>query len=110
MKESDIRPQDLFNKYLSLSANDIPTYFPELFENNGVAFNCVACNSDNHTLAFVKEGFKYSTCEYCGTLFTSIRPRLDSYFDFYSNSPSSNYWANTFYPAIAESRRDKLLD
>ena len=75
MKESDIRPQDLFNEYLSLSAKDIPSYFSGLFNNKSIAVNCVACDSDNHKLAFIKEGFKYSTCKECDTLFFSERSK-----------------------------------
>ncbi len=38
----------------------------------------------------------------------SPRPTFESFVSFYSNSASSRYWAEVFYPAVESVRREKL--
>jgi SAM-dependent methyltransferase len=106
MKEQDIRPQHLLERYLELSAQDAQTCF------DGVArapVPCVACGSAAVTHQFEKNGFPYSSCNECGSLFQSPRPSLAAFERFYQDSVSARFWAEEFFPAVAEARREKIF-
>jgi len=106
MKESEIRPKELFSEYLRLSKKDISKYFKSDAYKH---VNCPACNSKDKEFAFSKTGFKYVLCKKCGTLYLSPRPPIWQFERFYAESPSSNFWAKVFFPAVAEARREKVF-
>jgi SAM-dependent methyltransferase len=106
MKEADIRPADLFQKYLDLCAIDAVSYF-ETSERKHI--DCPACNGSDIRHAFEKNGFGYVICNTCGTLYQSPRPVREAFDRFYKDSPSSQYWARTFFPTVAEARRKHLF-
>ena len=106
MKEDDIRPEALLNKYLHLSKEDAKKCF------NGVArqeLACVACGSSDVSHEFEKNGFGYGTCRSCGTLFQTPRPSMEAFSKFYRDSVSNVFWAEQFFPAVAEARRERIL-
>jgi SAM-dependent methyltransferase len=107
MKEQDIRPADLFEKYLELSARDAHTFFSDRTRFQDVA--CPACGHTAPAEAFTKEGFRYVECTLCGTLFVSPRPDREALDRFYGDSPSATYWAETFFPASMANRREKIF-
>ncbi|MDF1795420.1 MAG: hypothetical protein P1U63_02655 [Coxiellaceae bacterium] len=45
----------------------------------------------------------------CKTLYVSPRPSSAQFSAFYKSSPSSEFWATKFFPAVAEARRDKIF-
>lgn len=106
MKEADIRPAALHNEYLRLSAADGETYFRDAVRQ---PVPCPGCGGGDSCISFVKYGFDYAECHTCGTLFQSPRASLDVFERFYSEAPSSRYWADVFFPAVAEARREKLF-
>jgi len=106
MKESEIRPADIFKRYLELSAADAERHFKN---DERVSIPCVACGSKDLSPEFRKLGFSYSTCNNCRTLFQTPRPSVDAFEGFYRDSISSRYWAETFFPAVAEARREKIF-
>ena len=104
MKEEEIRPQEVFDEYLRLAKIDIDTYFKDV-PNEHV--QCPACNSEgDHT--FHKSGFDYSLCPDCNTLYVSPRPEKRAFNQYYTEAPSVEYWATTFYKTTADARREKL--
>ena len=105
MKEEDIRPSDLFEEYLKLSTEDAEKCFGNAERNK---IHCPACASKESKKEFVKHGFEYVSCSCCQTLYLNPRPTIESFEAFYNNSISSSYWADVFFPAVAESRR-KLI-
>jgi hypothetical protein len=104
MKEEEIRPQRIFDEYLRLAKEDTATYFGDAEKVTGT---CPACETVGEP-AFVKYGFTYETCPNCLSLFVNPRPRADAFAKYYTESPSSKYWASTFYRETAEARREKL--
>lgn len=106
MKESDIRPEALLKRYLELSEKDAELCF---VNNVRHAIPCVACGGERLTEEFEKNGFTYSSCRNCGTLFQSPRPPIAAFEAFYRDSVSSRYWAEEFFPAVAEARREKIF-
>jgi len=107
MKEREIRPSDLFARYQELCREDIETFFSD--KSCFVNIDCPGCASDKARPAFEKLGFQYVECDECGSLFRSPRPSMEALEAFYSNSASANYWAETFFPAVAELRREKIF-
>ena len=106
MKEDDIRPRELLSEYLALSQKDVDIFFPE---QNRKQVNCVGCDHPTSTLDFIKQGFCYRLCDSCGSLFVSPRPSEENFQSFYEDSESSRYWAEIFFPAVAEPRREKIF-
>jgi SAM-dependent methyltransferase len=106
VKESEIRPQELMLKYVELSAKDAKLCFSEETRRN---LPCIACGSQDTTEEFSKNGFGYALCGECGTLYQTPRPPIEEFEAFYRNSESSRYWAEVFFPAVAEARRKKIF-
>ncbi len=104
MKEEEIRPQKIFNEYLRLAQEDTVRFFADLQREKGP---CPACGAVGE-FAFTKYGFDYETCPHCQTLFVNPRPVLEAFARYYQESPSSEFWATTFYKKTAEARRDKI--
>jgi len=106
MKEHDIRPEHLLRRYLELSAQDAREYFA-----TGVrtSIACVACGSRASTPQFEKNGFGYAACTDCGTLYQNPRPELAAFEAFYRDSVSARFWAQEFFPAVAEARRERIF-
>lgn len=106
MNEHDIRPEALLNRYLELCAEDAKRYFSGDTRNPVV---CVACGGKSAAHEFDKQGFGYVRCLKCGSLYQSPRPQPQALEAFYRDSASSNYWAEVFFPAVAEVRREAIF-
>ena len=106
MKEHEIRPEALLNRYLELSAQDAEKYFGDTIR---TMVPCVACGGKECPHQFKKNGFDYAQCDACGTLFQTPRPPLAAFEAFYGQSESCRYWAEVFSPAVAEIRREKIF-
>lgn len=104
MKEEEIRPRKIFEEYLRLAQEDTVRYFSDAAREN-VA--CPACNGAGD-YAFRKHGFDYEMCLNCLTLYVNPRPLAAAFDKYYTESPSSKFWATTFYKETAEARREKL--
>jgi len=89
MREADIRPQDLLDEYLRLSAEDAALYFPDPAALP--ARPCPGCNEDRPAPAFEKLGFSYVRCGNCDTLYANPCPDNASLSGFYEDSDSSAY-------------------
>ena len=109
MREQDIRPADLLEQYLRLSRQDAVNYFPKP-ENLPIG-NCPGCNNapDATIFLFEKNRFTLVECENCHTIFVNPRPAPNQLNSFYKDSPSTEYWANTFFPSVADARRELIF-
>jgi 2-polyprenyl-3-methyl-5-hydroxy-6-metoxy-1,4-benzoquinol methylase len=103
MKEKDIRPKKLFERYLYLSNLDIKKYF----NNTKEKINCIACGKKGK-FSFKKKNFSYCECSNCRTLFVNPRPKRQAFLDYYTKSPSVKFLANSFYKKTKESRRKAI--
>lgn len=104
MKEEDIRPQKIFDEYLELAKQDTKNYFSD---SEKEFINCPACEKKG-TYVFSKNGFKYDECSACYTLYVNPRPISSALDRYYTEAPSVEFWATTFYKETAESRRELL--
>ena len=106
MRERDIRPARLLEQYLALTATDALEWFDV---QAGSWEECVGCGGHESSPAFEKAGFSYASCDRCSTLFLNPRPPSRQFDAFYRDSQSSRYWAEVFFPAVAEARREKVF-
>lgn len=107
MKETEIRPREIFDAYLKLSAADAAAMLDQKDEFIDVVCPCGE-QAQNKKL-FVKNGFQIRLCEKCGSIYCSPRPTKKQLTEFYMNSPSSKFWAEEFFPAVVQARREKLF-
>ncbi len=107
MKESDIRPQSLLDEYLRLSAADAERFFSD--RKRRVHRPCPGCGEARTIGAFEKNGFTVARCPSCATLYVTHVPEPDRLAEFYRDSPSQKYWAEVFFPSVAEARRIKIF-
>lgn len=105
MKEQEIRPKELFQRYLELSQKDARKFNASNFKR----ITCPGCGGDNSEKRFKKNGFQYLLCSICGSLYCSPRPSEEDLEVFYKTSESAKYWSEVFFPAVAETRREKLF-
>jgi SAM-dependent methyltransferase len=104
MIEEDIRPKLIFDEYLRLAKIDTKVFFGNVLRES---IPCPACGSIGKP-SFSKDGFDYELCPDCDTLFVTPRPINEAFNSYYSNAPSTEYWATTFYKATANARREKI--
>lgn len=107
MKESDIRPKVLFDRYLELSRQDIAVFFDDHEQFDAVC--CPACGEAEVSPAFEKFGFQYVTCDACGSLFNSPRPTQAMIDRYYRESAAAKFWATHFYKETEAERRARLF-
>lgn len=105
MKESDIRPKELLDRYLNLVKEDAD----KLDKTKFIEVLCPACDSRNTCSHLNKSGYTYQKCSDCGSLFCNPRPSKDMLDEFYSSAISSKFWSDCFFPAVAEKRREILF-
>ncbi|MGB2879248.1 MAG: class I SAM-dependent methyltransferase [Candidatus Omnitrophota bacterium] len=104
MRESEIRPKDIFDEYLRLAEQDVKDFF------SGCGYSdidCPACGEKGRA-AFDKKGFKYRICGSCKTLFVSPRPEKAAFNRYYKDAPSTRFWAECFYKKTEDARREKV--
>lgn len=105
MKEEEIRPKEIFQRYLELCQKDARKFNSSNFKR----VSCPGCSRDNSEKRFKKNSFQYVLCSSCGSLYCSPRPGEEDLDFFYTTSESSKYWSKEFYPSVAETRREKLF-
>ena len=106
MKEADIRPAELFDRYLAIVRQDIERFFSDA--SGFTSVQCPACGDSSSSAAFVKLGFPYRTCEECGTLYQSPRPSAAAIDDYYRRGEAVAFWSSNFYRETAEARRQRI--
>lgn len=105
MKEEEIRPKEILQRYLDLSAEDGRRLNPALFQ----SCDCQACGSGEGNTLIKKNGYSYVNCLSCNSLYCSPRPAKSQLDELYFNSESSKFWSNVFFPSVKEARREKLF-
>lgn len=108
MKEADIRPKELFDRYLALCRSDIERFFGD--DSGFESVSCPACASDRlGTDGFTKLGFRYEECADCHSLYVTPRPSAATQAAFARDSEASRFWSTHFYRETAEARREKIF-
>lgn len=106
MKEAEIRPLDLFSRYLALAREDAEIFFDR---GQFIEVVCPGCGAEAAQPAFEKFGFRYVLCDACGSLYTSPRPTRRALEDYYREGKAVQFWGSEFYRVTAESRKEKIF-
>lgn len=106
LKESEIRPEGIYEEYKDLLKKDFSTFFPvrSLLKQ----IDCPGCSGSNTALAFKKMGFDYRECKRCGSLFVSPRPVDAELKSFYRESAAGAFLRKTIIRGSLESRAKKV--
>jgi len=107
MREADIRPRDLFDRYLELARADAERYFAD--RTNFVAVPCPACGADDPRPGLQKLGFHYALCGSCASLYVTPRPAADVLAAYYTEGDAVRFWATDFFRETAEARRERMF-
>ena len=107
MKERDIRPKEIFKRFLQLAKEDIDTFFSD--KKDFVHVSCPACDKDKGDFQFEKNGFDYVSCNFCNTLYVNPRPKQEVISEYYTHSKSTKYWSEHFYKDTEEQRRKGIF-
>jgi len=105
MKETDIRPAELFDRYLALCRRDATEFFRADEWETAV---CPGCGAEGLE-SFVKHTFHYRLCDRCETLFASPRPKAAALIRYYTESESVRFWATDFYRDTESARRERMF-
>ena len=107
MKESEIRPEALFARYLEL----VRQSGAELLQSSGefVSVSCPGCGAEDSETVLKKEGFQHELCGSCGSLFVSPRPSPALLDRYYGESEAVRFWRTHFFKETAEARREKMF-
>lgn len=106
MKEHEIRPADIFKEYLRLSALDAASIFDHA---EARPRDCPACGAHGGKTAFIKNGFSFSECGGCGTLYAAPLPPSSQFERFYRDGLAAKYWTEVFVPRVMERRRAAIV-
>ena len=104
IKEEDIRPKKIFEEYLKLASIDTVTFFKNVKKEE---INCPACGGKGKFWAD-KQDFSYQECPDCLSIYVNPRPPLKAFNNYYKDSPSTKFWATTFYRETENARREKI--
>jgi 2-polyprenyl-3-methyl-5-hydroxy-6-metoxy-1,4-benzoquinol methylase len=107
VKEAQIRPQALFDRYLELSRQDIERLFRDT--SGFVQVVCPACGAAEQRPGLQKYGFSYVSCGACASLYVSPRPTVEQLHRFYQEGEAVKFWSSAFYRETEEARREKLF-
>lgn len=102
--EEEIRPEKVFSEYLELTKKDVTVFFGNA-KREEIA--CPACGGEGQKWAD-KSGFNYKKCDACLSIYVSPRPHKEAFDAYYTDSPSTKFWATTFYKITEAARREKL--
>ena len=95
MKEAEIRPKELFEKYLSLSQADASRVFGAY---SASPIPCPGCGSEAAEFAFTKNTFEWRECSKCRSLYVSPRWMLALGHDPGTFDQSLAWWTAQIHP------------
>jgi hypothetical protein len=107
LKESDIRPENIYNEYKKLLDNDIKQFFLDKPVMDDIA--CPGCFSKEMESSFDKNGFTYHICGKCWSWYVSPRPSEKALRDFYRDSYSGKFLRETFFKKTSKTRAQNIF-
>lgn len=101
VREIELWPSKLFDKYLKLTEKDLKKFF---VKKDLVEITCPACNSTSTKEVFIKYGLSYKECNKCKTLFLSPRPKKEKIQKYYKESKAIEFWYAEIYKHTSKKR------
>lgn len=107
MKTASIRPEKLRVENRALHQEDVKKILAHA--DAFVTVPCPACTAEGYEYAFAKDGFDFSRCRQCETLFINPRPTPEMLADFYTHARSIQHWNDCIFPASEDARRLQIF-
>ena len=107
LKNQEIHPSNLTEKYISLLAEDIKRSF---IEKNLQPYHCPTNGESFVSKVFCKMGFQYLKSKTYGNIYLSPRPSDRDLIKFYQNSNAREFWYRNLLKQTEAPRREKILD
>lgn len=107
MKEEEIRPAALFDRYLELSRADAETLLSK--RASFVPVPCPACGGEERAPGLTKLGFEYVFCRVCESLYLCPRPKPSDLDEFYQHGQAVRFWSTDFFKQTADARRESMF-
>lgn len=89
LKEADIRPDNVYDRYKELLNEDIQNYFSSGADLRAVS--CPGCGSGQIAKTFIAMGMRYCVCGQCASWYVSPRPSKEALGVFHKESPACVY-------------------
>ena len=107
LREFDIRPTGLRDRYVELVKADIAAYFGD--DAGLVQRSCPLCADEKWSDAFQKFGLQYVQCSACLTVYLSPSPSPDLIARYYRDSEASRFWTRHFMKDTARNREERIF-
>jgi len=104
MKEQDIRPSEVFDRFLELVEQDAALFFSDAEKR---AIPCPCCGAEGR-FSLTKFGMDYARCPVCRTLFLNPLPDEGPFLEYYGKSESMRFMEDVFYKKTEAKRRESL--
>lgn len=106
MQIEEIRPSQVMKGAKKAYQEDVEFYLKNLhlFQSR----NCPCCDRQDNEAFCRKEGFTYSKCRGCWTVFMNPGPTQELVLELYRNSHTYKYWGEHVYPKTSTSRFKNL--
>ena len=99
---ADLKPPALMSEFTRLSIEDATTYLAD--PAHLVPCTCPACGHAHGQPAFQKQGFDFSECDECGSVYVSPRPSESALEKYYAESRASRFRVEHFSKDTAKAR------
>ncbi|MCK4650917.1 class I SAM-dependent methyltransferase [Candidatus Babeliales bacterium] len=107
MEVNDIRPDNLMKESKRLRLKDLEDLLKN--ESRFIKVPCPACQLNDYSFLFRKEGFNFVGCNKCETIFINPRPTFDMFINFYETGEYLKYWNEFIFPVSEEFRRRSIF-
>ncbi len=107
LKESDIRPDNVYGRYKELIKDDIQKYF--VTHGNLQFVSCPGCASGKIEKTFIVMGLRYCVCEQCASWYVSPRPSKEALSVFHKESPACVYLRNSLLKETEAARKEEIF-
>ena len=102
MKINHIRPREVMKDARSAYLQDVRMYLDNL--GRFYVRNCPGCSNASSDFFCEKDGFAFSRCPGCWTVFMNPGPTQDLVSELYRTSNTYKYWGEFVYPISAKAR------
>ena len=89
LRELEIWPSDLFDKYLEITKTEVERLLTD--SNNLIDVSCPACDSNDKKFAFKKFDLNYMECNNCKSLYVSPRPAEENIRKYFTESKAVEF-------------------
>ncbi|MDO8489310.1 MAG: hypothetical protein Q7S42_04290 [Candidatus Omnitrophota bacterium] len=107
LKESDIRPDNVYDRYKELLQEDIRKYF--IVSDNLQPVPCPGCGSGKIQKTFLVMGLRYCVCGRCASWYVSPRPSEKQLGIFHKESLACIYLRNNLFEKTRVVRTEEIF-